>query len=215
MACDDLAVSSSNGSAIEYSKYLTEIAEKMVSNRYKFIFASTILRLKFELLSRIQYQMKEVTMKRISRTKLFMVVAGLLLFILPLSLTSSQQKIKPNSEKVSQEKQKKKSLGEVFTDLFPLPEGGMKSIQKNIVYPDEAKKHGVEGKVVVNANVNTNGDVENVNIVETTFDKNADYGCHEAAINAVKKAKWSKSSLADLKDSEAGFEFKIPVVFFF
>ena len=213
MACDDLAVSSSNGSAIEYSKYLTEIAEKMVSNRYKFIFASTILRLKFELLSRIQYQMKEVTMKRISRTKLFMVVAGLLLFILPLSLTSSQQKIKPNSEKVSQEKQKKKSLGEVFTDLFPLPEGGMKSIQKNIVYPDEAKKHGVEGKVVVNANVNTNGDVENVNIVETTFDKNADYGCHEAAINAVKKAKWSKSSLADLKDSEAGFEFKIPVVF--
>jgi len=226
MACDDFAVSSSKGSSFEYSKYLTEIAEKMVSNRYKFVFVSAIFRIKFELLSRIQYQMKEVTMKRISKTKLSVIVVGLLLFILPLSLTSSQQRIDTKSEKVSQEKQKKKSLGEVVSKLFPLPEGGLKAIQKNVVYPDEAKRLGLEGKVVVKANVNTNGDVEKVSVLEgivwdskSREDKSPISNDRitklftQAAIDAVKKAKWSKSSIAELKDSEAGFEFKIPVVF--
>jgi TonB family protein len=213
MACDDLAVQLSNGSSFEYSKYLTEIAEKMVSNRYKFVFASSIFGMKYELLSRIQYQMKEVAMKRISRKKVFWVVAGLLLFIFPLSLTSSQQQKIVKSESVEQEKQKKTSLGKIVSNVLPLPEGGMKTIQKNVIYPDKAKKYGAEGKVFVKAIVDKNGDVTKVGIIESSFAKGKDYGCLQAAIDAVAKAKWSKSSLAKIEESEAGFEFSIPVVF--
>ena len=94
------------------------------------------------------------------------------------------------------------------------PEGGLETIQKSLIYPDEARRRGVEAKVVLNVGLNEQGLVKNVKIIESTFDKKTgDYGCHQAAIDAVKKSRWIKSSLAKFGKAEGKFSLTLPVVF--
>jgi TonB family protein len=70
-------------------------------------------------------------------------------------------------------------------DSPPTPIGGMAAIQKNIHYPELAKRAGIEGTVYIRTDIDQYGNVTNTNILEGIGS-----GCDEAAINAVKQVKF-------------------------
>ena len=70
-------------------------------------------------------------------------------------------------------------------DVMPSPVGGIMAIAKNVVYPEEAKIAGIQGRVFVEATIDEKG-----NVIKTSILKGIGYGCDEAAISAVKKAKF-------------------------
>ncbi|MDT3696647.1 MAG: energy transducer TonB [Ignavibacterium sp.] len=74
----------------------------------------------------------------------------------------------------------------VVVEEMPQPIGGIGEIQKKIVYPEIAKRTGVEGKVYVLAYVNEQGTVTDAKIM-----KGIGAGCDEAALDAVKKTKFT------------------------
>ena len=78
-------------------------------------------------------------------------------------------------------------------DEPPVPIGGFPAIQKNLVYPENARKAGIEGRVTVYAEVDENGNVVRTKVV-TSLGPN---GCDEAAINALKSVKWYPAKQRD------------------
>jgi protein TonB len=65
-----------------------------------------------------------------------------------------------------------------------VPIGGFDAIQRRLVYPDFARKAGVEGKVLVYALIDTDGSVVNTKVMQSLV------GCDDAAVNAIKAVKW-------------------------
>ncbi len=70
----------------------------------------------------------------------------------------------------------------VAVEEMPEPIGGIEGIQKKIVYPEIAKRAGVQGRVYVKAFVDENGNVTKVELI-----KGIGAGCDEAAIAAVQE----------------------------
>lgn len=124
--------------------------------------------------------------------------------ILPIMLTlmlvfnsytsiSSEQTAeqKKQKEKELKNKQIEKSTNKVeknldFQELDEAPSLDFNELSKKIVYPEEARKAGKEGKVFVRAYVNVKGEIEKVKIEKSDnniFDK--------AAITAVKNTKFN------------------------
>lgn len=68
----------------------------------------------------------------------------------------------------------------VAVEDLPEPVGGIAAIQSAVVYPEIAKRAGVEGTVYVEAYVNENGEV-----TKTVVVKGIGAGCDEAAQKAV------------------------------
>ncbi len=89
----------------------------------------------------------------------------------------------------------------------PELKGGLEGIYKNIQYPAEAVKAKTQGKVYVMIFVNEKGDVDDVKLI-----KGIGSGCDEAAIKAIKKAKFkpgkAKGKVVKAKVAMA-IEFKI------
>lgn len=73
----------------------------------------------------------------------------------------------------------------VAVEDLPEPIGGIAAIQRAVVYPEIAKRAGVEGTVFVEAFVDETGAVTRTNIV-----KGIGAGCDEAAKAAVAKTKF-------------------------
>jgi TonB family protein len=97
---------------------------------------------------------------------------------------------------------------EIFTgfDKRPEPIGGMAAIQKNLIYPEVARKAGVEGTVLVQSVIDVNGDVIETRIIKSLGDS----GCDEAAANAIKAIKWKP---AYKEDKPVNVQIAIPVIF--
>lgn len=74
----------------------------------------------------------------------------------------------------------------VVVDKAPVPVGGFESLMKKVVYPETAMRMRVEGKVYLLVYVNESGEVDEVKVV-----KGIGGGCDEAAVNAIKKTKFS------------------------
>ncbi len=73
----------------------------------------------------------------------------------------------------------------VAVEEMPEPIGGITAIQNKIVYPEIARRAGVEGKVFVLAYVDETGTV-----TKTEITKGIGSGCDEAAMDAVLKTKF-------------------------
>ncbi len=73
----------------------------------------------------------------------------------------------------------------VAVEQMPKPIGGIAAIQKNVRYPEIAKRAGVEGKVYVKAFIDENG-----NVAATQVIKGVGVGLDEAAQNAILKTKF-------------------------
>jgi periplasmic protein TonB len=90
-------------------------------------------------------------------------------------------------------------------DKYPEPVGGIEAMIKNVVYPVSAKDAGVEGKVLVKAIIDENGYV-----TETSILKSVNDDCDNAAMDAIKKTKFTPG-IKDDKPVKA--EVTIPVMF--
>jgi TonB family protein len=94
----------------------------------------------------------------------------------------------------------------VAYETFPEPMGGYNAIQKSVVYPRVARRAGIEGTVVVAAFVNAEGQVTRTGILEGELG----YGLDEAALNAVRQAKFKP---AKQRDKTIGVWIVIPINF--
>lgn len=68
----------------------------------------------------------------------------------------------------------------------PTPIGGEAAIYKAIDYPEMAKNAKLEGKVYVLVLINESGGVDDAKVI-----KGIGLGCDEAAVKAIKKAKFN------------------------
>ncbi len=93
----------------------------------------------------------------------------------------------------------------VAVEDMPEPIGGIAAIQNKIVYPEIAKRAGVEGKVYVKAFVDTKGNVTKVEV-----QKGIGAGCDEAAMKAVKETKFKPGKQ---RGKPVNVQVSIPVVF--
>jgi periplasmic protein TonB len=94
----------------------------------------------------------------------------------------------------------------VAYDEAPQPLGGFTAIQKNLVYPEIARKAGVEGRVYVNVLIDERGNVIDTQILKSLGNN----GCDEAAIVAIRAVKWKP---AKQRDKPVKVWVGIPVVF--
>lgn len=74
----------------------------------------------------------------------------------------------------------------IAVEEMPSPIGGISGIQSKIVYPEIAKRAGVQGRVYLKAFVDENGIVKKVEIL-----KGIGAGCDEAAVKAVMQTKFN------------------------
>ena len=93
----------------------------------------------------------------------------------------------------------------VAVEQQPQPIGGLEAIQKRIVYPEIAKRAGVQGRVFVKAFVDENG-----NVVKTELLKGIGAGCDEAAMEAVKNTKFIPGKQ---RGKAVKVQVSIPIVF--
>ncbi|MDZ7725099.1 MAG: energy transducer TonB [candidate division KSB1 bacterium] len=91
-------------------------------------------------------------------------------------------------------------------DEPPEPIGGFAAIQRNLEYPEIARKAGVEGRVIIQCVIDEKGNVVSTNVVKTLGNN----GCDEAAIRAIKSVKWKP---AKQRDKPVAVRVAIPVVF--
>ena len=88
-----------------------------------------------------------------------------------------------------QEKDTSKQLNDVYlkmADVMAEPVGGMSAIQKKVIYPEIAKKAGIEGKVYIKTFIDEKG-----NVTKTEILKGIGSGCDKAAMKAVKETKFT------------------------
>jgi protein TonB len=93
----------------------------------------------------------------------------------------------------------------VAVEEMPGPIGGIKAIQEKIIYPEIAKRAGVEGKVYVLAFVNEQGEVTKAQII-----KGIGAGCDEAALDAVLKTKFTPGKQ---RGKAVKVQVSIPIIF--
>lgn len=93
----------------------------------------------------------------------------------------------------------------VAVEEMPEPIGGIKGIQEKIVYPEIAKRAGVEGKVYVLAFVDETGTVTKAQIL-----KGIGAGCDEAALDAVLKTKFKPGKQ---RGKPVKVQVSIPIIF--
>ena len=93
----------------------------------------------------------------------------------------------------------------VAVEEMPEPIGGIQAIQSKIVYPEIAKRAGVEGKVYVLAFVDEQGTVANAKVI-----KGIGAGCDEAALNAVMQTKFKPGKQRGVP---VRVQVSIPIIF--
>jgi TonB family protein len=108
---------------------------------------------------------------------------------------------------VDKERKTKSELFICNVEKCPVPVGGIKTIQDNLVYPEHALRYGLEGTVTLTARVSAAGDVTNTKVL-----KGIGLGCDEAGEEAVKKTKFepalNKGKIVEA-DVTLNVEFKL------
>jgi len=93
----------------------------------------------------------------------------------------------------------------VAVEEMPDPIGGIAGIQSRIVYPEIAKRAGVQGRVFVKAFVDESGNVQKVELI-----KGIGAGCDEAAMDAVKQTKFKPGKQ---RGKAVRVQVSIPILF--
>lgn len=111
----------------------------------------------------------------------------------------------PPPPAAAKEEEEQEPVFFVAVEQMPEPIGGIAAIQKNIVYPELAKRAGVQGRVFVKAYVDEQGNVTKVDLI-----KGIGAGCDEAAMNAVKMTKFKPGKQ---RGKAVKVQVSIPVIF--
>lgn len=92
-----------------------------------------------------------------------------------------------------------------MVENMPGPIGGMFAIQEKIRYPEIAKRAGIQGKVIIQAFIDENG-----NVVHTKVLNSIGGGCDEMAVDAVKETKFTPGRV---EGKPVKVQVTIPIVF--
>jgi TonB family protein len=211
MACDDQAVEQSNVTPLAYSRYLVHVAENMLPV-WSGSSASALIKQRNKLYHRVNYLVKEnANMKTLSKKKRRLIFAGALVLMTLLSWYSSSAT--PNAAAPVAASEGALTSADVEADQAaavdapPQLIGGLAALQKNLVYPEKAKKAGIQGKVMLNVSIDETGQVRHLKILS---DAGVDKSLAEAAVAAVKATKWQP---ALLKGKPVAATVTIPVEF--
>jgi len=93
----------------------------------------------------------------------------------------------------------------VAVEETPEPIGGIEAIQSKIIYPEIAKRAGVQGRVFIKAFVDEHG-----NVVKAETIKGIGAGCDEAAVQAVMQTKFKPGKQ---RGKAVKVQVSIPIVF--
>lgn len=93
----------------------------------------------------------------------------------------------------------------VWSEVMPEPVGGLAAIQKKVTYTEIAKRIGLEGKVIVEAVVDENG-----NVIDAKVLKGLGGGLDEESLHAVQITKFSPGLQ---RGKPVRVRIKIPVKF--
>lgn len=74
--------------------------------------------------------------------------------------------------------------------IYPEPAGGMVTLAKAVVYPDSARKNGIEGKVFVEVVISATGKVE-----KTEVKRGVNPDLDQAAVTAIQKIDWKPGKM--------------------
>jgi TonB family protein len=96
---------------------------------------------------------------------------------------------------------------EVFIVVDQMPEaiGGMEAVYAGLVYPELARRAGIEGRVVVQFIVDENGDVTNPEIIRAIGG-----GADEAVLEAINAVKFRPGVQ---RGRNVKVQFQLPIVF--
>jgi protein TonB len=107
-------------------------------------------------------------------------------------------------EKVVEEKEEAPTYF-VAVEEMPEPIGGIQGIQSRIVYPEIAKRAGVDGRVYVLAFVDEHGNVTKAQLI-----KGLGAGLDEAALDAIRQTKFKPGKQ---RGKPVKVQVSIPIVF--
>lgn len=93
----------------------------------------------------------------------------------------------------------------VVVETMPQLKGGLAELQRKVKYPEMARRAGIEGRVTVQFIVNEEGKVENPRVI-----RGIGGGCDEAALEAVKQAKFSPGMQ---RGRPVRVQYSLPIVF--
>ncbi len=93
----------------------------------------------------------------------------------------------------------------VAVEQMPEPIGGIAAIQRKIVYPEIARRAGVQGRVFVKAFVDETGRVTKVTLI-----KGIGAGCDEAAMKAVRETRFKPGKQ---RGKAVKVQVSIPILF--
>lgn len=202
---DDLAIEKMGGDALAYGKYLLTSMDNALEWQPMYSTSHYFLQSKSFLYQRFEYILnrKEKIMNRLTNLQKGVLVGCLML---ALALSAFQSDIRSqtefkdtyqlvsNSDLARQSKQQVKKIvvegREIVFEAFdeaPRPVGGFADIQKNLIYPESARKAGIEGKVVVYAKIGADGALLDTFVGKSLIQ---DSSCEAAALEAIKKVKW-------------------------
>ncbi|MBI9070340.1 MAG: energy transducer TonB [Melioribacteraceae bacterium] len=106
---------------------------------------------------------------------------------------------------MEEEEEEEEAVFFVAVEDMPEPIGGIGAIQQKIIYPEIAKRAGVQGRVFVKAYVDENGNVTKVDLI-----RGIGAGCDEAAMDAVMKTKFKPGKQ---RGKAVKVQVAIPIVF--
>lgn len=94
-----------------------------------------------------------------------------------------------------------------FVAVEQMPElvGGLAALQKNIRYPEMARRAGIEGRVIVQFIVNEDGSIEDPRVI-----RGIGGGCDEEAIKAVSQAQFTPGRQ---RGEPVRVQYSLPVIF--
>ncbi len=75
-------------------------------------------------------------------------------------------------------------------DNPPTPVGGFRAIQKALRYPEDARKAGIQGRVIVQVLISEKGRVEDARVIKSS----GHTACDRAAVNAIKSVAWNPAT---------------------
>lgn len=151
-------------------------------------------------------------MKHASRMRVGIICVSLITLMLPLSWHCTGEKadettalpIQPEGTIAVNQEPENPQIFFAF-DKRPEPIGGMAEIQRNLTYPEEARKTGIEGTVLVQAVIDEGGKV-----ISTKVIKSLEAACDQAAANAIQATRWVP---AMQREKAVKVQIAIPVIF--
>ena len=114
------------------------------------------------------------------------------------------------SKPIDQDKQKERIVedeNEIFivVEEYPEPFGGMAAILNKLYYPELSRRAGIEGKVIISAIIDKEGNVINAEVFQSLFAQ-----LDEAALNAIKNTKFIPGKQ---RGKPVNVSMKIPIQF--